>query len=127
MKSLLMIALTVFGMNAFAANTPATNCEDASKFPEITKADLQTQIKNNTAYVIDVNGSKSYAKKHIDSAVDFETIKTNVATNMPADKSKLIVAYCGGPSCVAWKKAAVEACKAGYTNVKHFKEGIKGW
>lgn len=126
MKSLLMIALTVFGMQAFAANPP-TSCEDGSKYPEITKADLQTQIKNNSVYVIDVNGSKSFKKKHIDSAVDFETIKSDLAGKMPADKGQLVVAYCGGPACVAWKKAAIEACKAGYTNVKHFKDGLRGW
>lgn len=125
MKSLLMIALTVIGMQAFAANTPA-NCEDASKYPDISKTELQTHIKNNTAFVVDVNGSKSYAKRHIDTAVDFEALKADTS-KFPADKSQLVVAYCGGPSCVAWKKAAVEACKAGYTNVKHFKQGLKGW
>jgi rhodanese-related sulfurtransferase len=39
----------------------------------------------------------------------------------------MIVAYCGGPACTAWKKAAQDACKLGYTNIKHFKEGISGW
>lgn len=124
MKKLVLIAFTVFSMNAFAA-TP--KCEDAATFPEITKADLQTQIKNKSVFVVDVNGSKSYSKKHIDTAVDYETIKSDLTKSLPADKNALVVAYCGGPSCVAWKKAATEACKAGYTNVKHFKDGIKGW
>lgn len=124
MKKLVLIAFTIFSMNAVAA-TP--KCEDAATFPEIAKADLQTQIKNKAVTVVDVNGSKSYSKKHIDTAVDYETIKADLTKGLPADKNALVVAYCGGPSCVAWKKAATEACKAGYTNVKHFKEGIKGW
>ena len=124
MKSLLLIGFTVLSLNAFAA---APKCDDATNYPEISKTDLQKEIASKSVFVVDVNGSKSYAKKHIDSAVDYETIKGDLATNLPADKNSLIVAYCGGPSCVAWKKAAVEACKKGYTNVKHFKEGIKGW
>lgn len=124
MKKLVLIAFTLVSMNAFAA-TP--KCEDDATFPEITKADLQTQIKSKTVAVVDVNGTKSFKKKHIDTAVDYETIKGDVAKGLPADKNALVVAYCGGPSCVAWKKAATEACNAGYTNVKHFKDGIKGW
>lgn len=124
MKKMIFIAIAILSTSVFAA-TP--NCEDAKTFPEITKADLQAQIKSSTAFVVDVNGSKSFAKKHIDTAVDFEAIKGNLATALPTDKNKLLVAYCGGPSCVAWKKAATEACKMGYTNVKHFKDGIKGW
>lgn len=124
MKKLVLIAFTLVSMNVFAA---APKCDDDATFPEISKADLKTQIANKTVAVVDVNGSKSFAKKHIDTAVDFETIKGNVASALPADKNALVVAYCGGPSCVAWKKAATEACKAGYTNVKHFKDGIKGW
>lgn len=124
MKAFLITTLTVLCMNGFAATK---NCEDAKTFPEITKADLQKQIQSNTAFVVDVNGSQSYAKKHIDTAVDFETLKTDLARTLPPDKNSLLVFYCGGPSCVAWKKGAVEACKIGYTNVKHFKPGIKGW
>ena len=39
----------------------------------------------------------------------------------------LIVAYCGGPKCMAYKAAATAALKLGYTNVKHLPDGIKGW
>ncbi len=124
MKIVLILAMTLISLNTWAA---APNCEDAASFPEISKTDLQAQIKSKSAFVVDVNGSKSYSKRHIDTAVDFETIKTDLTKNLPADKNALLVAYCGGPSCVAWKKAATAACNMGYTNVKHFKGGIKGW
>ncbi|MCB9072828.1 MAG: rhodanese-like domain-containing protein [Bdellovibrionaceae bacterium] len=105
----------------------APNCAEETSYPEITKTDLQTQIKNKSAYVIDVNGTKSFTKRHIDTAVNYENIKSDFAKSLPKDKTALVVAYCGGPSCVAWKQAAEEACHLGYTNVKHFKDGIKGW
>jgi len=43
------------------------------------------------------------------------------------DKSALIVAYCGSEHCGAYKKGAKAAAELGYTNVKHFAPGIKGW
>ena len=46
---------------------------------------------------------------------------------MPADKNALIVAYCGGPKCSAYKRAADLASKLGYKNVKHMSAGISGW
>ena len=42
---------------------------------------------------------------------------------LPADKGALVVAYCGGPSCNAYKAAAKKAEALGYTNVKH----LSGW
>lgn len=124
MKYLLMCVLTAFSLSTFAA---ATNCDEDTNYPEISKTDLQAEIKSKTAFVVDVNGTKSYNKRHIDTAVNYDTVKTNFAKTLPQDKNALVVAYCGGPACVAWKQAAVEACKLGYTNVKHFKDGIKGW
>jgi rhodanese-related sulfurtransferase len=29
--------------------------------------------------------------------------------------------------CTAWQRAAKAACEMGYTNIRHFSEGIKGW
>jgi rhodanese-related sulfurtransferase len=46
---------------------------------------------------------------------------------LPADKNALVVAYCGGPACNAYKEGAKAAEELGYTNVKHFKGGISGW
>ena len=124
MKKMIFIFITLAGLNLFAATK---NCEDAVSYPEISKTELQSHVKNKTAFVVDVNGSKSYAKRHIDTAVDYQATEAAFASTLPADKAALVVAYCGGPSCVAWKKAAVAACNLGYTNIKHFKPGIKGW
>ena len=44
-----------------------------------------------------------------------------------ANKDALIVAYCGGPQCMAYKAAAKKAVALGYTNVKHLSAGISGW
>lgn len=124
MKSLLIASILMMGLNAFAA---APDCANEATFPEISKAELQQKLDEKSVFVVDVNGTKSYKKAHVPTAVDYAVTKANFAKTLPADKNALVVAYCGGPSCGAWKTAATEACKMGYTNVKHFKEGIKGW
>ena len=44
-----------------------------------------------------------------------------------SDKSALVVAYCGGPTCGAYAAAAKAAQELGYTNIKHLSAGISGW
>jgi len=95
--------------------------------PDISREDLKKAIADNSVLLIDCNGSKSYAIGHIPGAIDFETAKESLAKRLPKDKSSLVVAYCGSPRCNAYKAGANAATKLGYTNVKHFSEGIKGW
>lgn len=102
---------------------------DAAKqeFPDITKAELEKAIAAKQVVVIDCNGSESFKKGHIPGAIDFEAHGKDLAGKLPADKSTLVVAYCGGPSCGAYKQGAKVATELGYTNVKHLSAGITGW
>ena len=95
--------------------------------PDISLADLKQAIADKTVTLLDCNGSKSYANGHIPGAMDFNGAKADLAKRMPADKAALVVAYCGGPKCMAYKAGADAATKLGYTNVKHFPGGISGW
>lgn len=99
----------------------------SAKYPDISQADLTAAIQSKSVTVIDVNGTESYNAGHIPTAINFETHKDNLAASLPANKDALIVAYCGGPQCTAYKEAAKAAQKLGYTNVKHFSGGISGW
>ncbi len=122
MKSLMILVLTVLVPSA-SANT---NCDSDANYPEVTKAELQKMIDDKTAVILDVNPKTSFDKQRIPGAVHFESQK-NIAEVLPKSKDGVIVAYCGGTMCTAWKKAAVAACKLNYKNIKHFKPGIKGW
>ena len=77
--------------------------------------------------MIDVNGSDSYKEGHIPTAIDFEAKNEKLKEVLPKEKDALIVAYCGGPQCGAYKTAAKAAMALGYTNVKHLSAGISGW
>ncbi|OYW76328.1 MAG: sulfurtransferase [Verrucomicrobia bacterium 12-59-8] len=99
----------------------------AAEFPDISIADLKQAIADKKVTVIDVNGSASYGAGHVPTAIDFQAQGDSIASSLPADKGALVVAYCGGPQCSAYKAAAKAAEKLGYTNVKHLSAGISGW
>ena len=96
-------------------------------FPDVSHSDLKSMIEDGSVFLIDVNGSKSYKKGHIPGAVDFATVKGDIASVLPKDKGATIVAYCGGPSCAAYKQAAKLVASMGYTDVHHYSGGISGW
>lgn len=116
MKTALFALLLTVSSTAFAAD-----------FGDISQKDLAAAIEAKSVVVIDVNGSDSYKKGSIPTAIDFEAKGDELAKLLPADKNTLVVAYCGGPQCNAWKQAAKAVAKLGYTNVKHFSGGISGW
>ena len=113
--------------SSFGETEAKTDCGDRAHFPDLPKEELTRLIEAGSVTVVDVNSGSSFKKRHIPTAIHYGTNKKNFVQMLSADKSKLIVAYCGGPRCVAWHKAAKDACLAGYTNIKHFKAGLKGW
>jgi rhodanese-related sulfurtransferase len=99
----------------------------AGEYPDVSIKELKKSIEAKNVTVIDVNGTESWEKGHIPGAIDFESNEAKLASLLPKDKSALIVAYCGGPKCMAYKQAAKVAEGLGYKNVKHLSAGISGW
>jgi rhodanese-related sulfurtransferase len=99
----------------------------AAEYPDISIAELKKAIAEKKVTVIDVNGGESYKNGHIPTALNFASIQGDLGSSLPKEKDALIVAYCGGPSCNAYTRAANAAAKLGYTNVKHLSAGISGW
>lgn len=116
MKKLIALAFALVASAGFAA-----------EFPDISIADLKQAIADKKVTVIDVNGAASYAAGHVPGAIDFASKGADLASVLPADKGALVVAYCGGPACSAYKAAAKKAAELGYTNVKHLSAGKSGW
>jgi rhodanese-related sulfurtransferase len=116
----LFVALAVV-LTAFAGD------KKSAKVADVSHDELKTAIASGKVTLIDVNGSDRYAQGHIPGAVDYTAVKNSLTTVLPANKDALIVAYCGGPSCGAYKQAADAAIALGYTNVKHYSGGISGW
>ena len=99
----------------------------AGEYPDVSVKELKKAIEQKNVTIIDVNGTESWEKGHIPGALDFESNSAKLASLLPKDKNALIVAYCGGPKCMAYKQAAKKAEALGYKNVKHLSAGISGW
>jgi rhodanese-related sulfurtransferase len=99
----------------------------AGEFQDISIKEVNALTKSKKAVIIDVNGTESYNKGHIPGALNYDAIKDDLAGKLPSDKNALVVAYCGGPKCMAYQTAAKAATKLGYKNVKHMSAGISGW
>jgi rhodanese-related sulfurtransferase len=106
---------------------PAAKPVTVGEFPDISKADLDAAIAAQAVVLIDCNGSASYGQAHIPGAIDFAAVGDDLAQHLPQDKGVLVVAYCGGPACGAYKRGALAAASLGYTKVQHFSAGITGW
>ena len=118
MKKLLsLIAVAVLAINV-----------QAGEYPDISIGDLEKAIKAGKVVVIDVNGAKSFTKRgHIPGAVSFTGATALAQQLSKAKKDTLVVAYCGGPTCSAYKRGASVAAELGFKNVKHLSAGISGW
>ena len=117
-----------FGILAFVlAALCSFSLRAAEKFPDIAHKDMVEVVKSGKAVILDCNGSDSYKQQHIPGALDFAVVKADLATKLPADKSALIIAYCGNENCPAYKNGASAAEALGYTNIRHYSHGISGW
>lgn len=125
MKMCKIIVPVLCALTIFAA--VGSSDTDKTSVPDISLEDLKKAVADKKVALIDCNGSKSYANGHIPGAINFEDKKDDLAKMLPEDKDALVVAYCGGPLCGAYKAGADVATKLGYTNVKHFSGGISGW
>ncbi len=96
-------------------------------FPEITHDDLLKELHRGSVTLIDCNGTESFKVAHVPHAIDFESEQGRLVRLLPKDRSELVVAYCGSPTCTAYLRGADAARSLGYTNVKHYAPGISGW
>ncbi|HYC71064.1 MAG TPA: rhodanese-like domain-containing protein [Opitutaceae bacterium] len=119
--------LALFVSLAVALTAFAGGDKKAGKIGSVSHEELKAAVASGKVVLLDVNGSQRYAQGHIPGAVDYTAVKSSLASVLPGDKDALIVAYCGGPSCGAYKEAADAALALGYKNVKHYAGGISGW
>lgn len=106
--------------------------EQAAKMPEpgeVTVEQLAQWLDAGEATPVDANGEATRESKgHIPSAILLSSsYKYEVAKELPKDKAKNLVFYCGSTSCSASDTAAARAQEAGYTNVRILRVGIAGW
>jgi rhodanese-related sulfurtransferase len=120
----LTVLLAAFSIAGLAARATAS---EGSNFSSISLKDLKKAMADGTVTLLDCNGTQTFSRNHIPGAIDFEANKNNLANLLPAQKDALIVSYCGNGNCPKYKEGAEAAARLGYTQVKHYVPGIRGW
>jgi rhodanese-related sulfurtransferase len=121
------LAALCVALSAVAVLAAEPKAPEKYPYPDLSIKELKSAMEKKEVTIIDANGSDSYRDGHIPGAIDFEAKEKDLAKVLPKEKDALIVAYCGGPQCMAYQAAAKKAVAMGYTNVKHLSAGISGW
>ncbi len=103
---------------------------DKAHYPSVSAEWVKTQIdKGADMVLVDSRPKrKKYDKGHIPTAVSIPDMQFDkFKGQLPEDKSKLVVFYCGGLHCKLSHKSAAKAIAMGYTNVKVFAKGYPAW
>ena len=106
--------------------------------PEVSTADLERILADQSATVLDARPYREFAMSHIPGAVNVAP-KTGVPMSMYVSdvaeigrlldgrKTAPVVLYCNGPQCGKSNRLAAELVEAGYTNVRRYQLGIPIW
>ena len=103
---------------------------DKAHYPSVSAEWVKAQIDKGAdmALVDSRPKRKKYDKGHIPTAISIPDMQFDkFQDQLPTDKGKLVVFYCGGLKCKLSHKSAAKAIAMGYTNVKVFAEGYPAW
>jgi rhodanese-related sulfurtransferase len=116
------------GCNSRPAPSNDKAAETTKATPERSVADVAAALKTNQVVAVDANDIETRQKYGVvPGAVLLSDHREFALTELPSDKAKALVFYCGGTQCRASDAAASKAMSAGYANVSVMREGIRGW
>jgi rhodanese-related sulfurtransferase len=99
-------------------------------YPSVSVDWMKKQIdKDADMVIVDSRPKKTkYDKGHMPDALSIpDTQFDKFKDQLPEDKAKLLVFYCGGFKCKLSHKSAAKAIAMGYTDVKVFAAGYPAW
>lgn len=78
--------------------------------------------------LVDALSQLSYAQSRLPGAINIPPERVDeLAPRLIPDQAAEIVVYCSGPDCDASVQAGERLVELGYTHVRHFAEGKRGW
>jgi rhodanese-related sulfurtransferase len=129
----LLLSLTVIALFAACKDAgPASATETAddqgkAAIPEISVEDADKALQAG-AVAVDANSDRTREKNGtVPNAIILTSSYKYDLAQLPQDKSKELIFYCGSTSCTASDAAAERASENGYEKVHIMREGIKGW
>lgn len=88
----------------------------------------EAAIQSGSVTVVDALGGQYYEKQHLPGALALvEADVADHASRLLPDKTTPIVTYCSNEACPNSQNVANLLARAGYTNVRKYREGIQDW
>ena len=114
MRTILFAAVLALGAGAACSKSETKKVDkvekDESKIPLMSVADVDAAIAKGDCVAVDANGEKTRKKMGIvPGAVLLTDSEAFALSELPADKAKQLVFYCGGVKCTASDEAANRA------------------
>lgn len=94
----------------------------------ISREDLHTAVQAGTVVVVDALPASYYQQAHLPGALNLveSDVAAQAATLLP-DRDTPIVTYCSNAACSNSHAVAQLLRRAGYTDVRTYREGIQDW
>ena len=94
----------------------------------ITREELRTAMEAGTVVVLDTLPASYYEQLHLPGALNLveSDVPTLAATLVP-DRGTPVVTYCSNTACNNSKAVAALLERAGWTDVRTYREGIQDW
>jgi rhodanese-related sulfurtransferase len=92
------------------------------------RANVDIPPKKGVMLIDSRPAARQYDPGHIPTAINIpDTQFDKHVDKLPADKSTLLIFYCGGLDCMLSHNSAFKAEKLGYTNIKVYPAGMPEW
>ena len=112
--------------------------EAGSGVAEISTAELEHILQDQSAVLLDTRPHLEWSISHIPTALNvapkpgtpialYTSDVAEIGRLVGGDKSQPLVLYCNGPYCGKSKRVAGELLNAGYTNVRRYQLGAPVW
>jgi rhodanese-related sulfurtransferase len=112
--------------------------EPAQRTAEVSTAELQGILADDSAILLDARPHLEFAISHIPGALNvsakpgvspslYVSDVAEVGRLVNGNKGTSLVLYCNGPHCGKSKRLADELLAAGYSNVRRYQLGIPVW
>lgn len=130
-KHIALIAAFVIG--AFAFNPTQAFAAEDGWYPKIVDYDFIKEhavipVRDDVVVIDSRPAKRRYNVGHIPGAISIpDTMFDKMTDQLPAEKDKMLVFYCGGEKCLLSHKSAFKAEALGYTNIQVYAAGMPEW
>ena len=138
--SLLVAVAAALGATPLVCPVPAFAADAATIQPrdgwfnkalvdyDFVKQNVGIPLKKGVMIIDSRPAARQYDPGHIPGAVNIPDSQFDkLVDKLPADKSTLLLFYCGGLECMLSHNSAFKAEKLGYTNIKVYPAGSPDW